>query len=65
MSDILKKHCKSPFPALHATRRDKTVPIDTLYADTLAINNGCKQETQIFVGTKSMFTDVYDMKTDS
>ena len=31
---------------------------------TPAIDNGCKV-AQFFVGTKSMFNDVYGMKTDS
>ena len=64
MSAILKKHYKSPFPALNVTRRDEPVATDIVYSNTPAIDNGCKQ-AQIFVGTKTMFTDVYGMKTDS
>ena len=64
MSAILKKYYKSPFPAVNVTRRDEPVATNTVYSDTPAIDNGCKQ-AQIFVGTKTMFTDVYGMKTDS
>ena len=44
--------------------RDEHVATDTVYSDTYAVDNGRKQ-LQIFVGTKTMFTDVYGMKTDS
>ena len=64
MSAILKKHYKSLFPAMNVTRRDEPVVTDTIYSDTPAIDNGCKQ-AQIFVGTKTMYTDKYDIKTDS
>ena len=64
MSAILNKHYKSPFPALNVTRRDEHVATDTIYSDTPAVDNRCKQ-AQIFVGTKTTFTDVYGMKTDS
>ena len=37
--------------------------MDTVYSDTPAIDNGCKV-AQIFVGTKSMVTDVFGMKTE-
>ena len=36
---------------------------NTIYVDTPAIDNGCKQ-AQFGVGTKTMFTDVYAMKTN-
>ena len=64
MSAILKKHYKSPFPALNSKRRNEPIAMDTVYSDTPAVDNGCKQ-AYIFVGTKIMFTCVYDMKTDS
>ena len=64
ISAILKKHYKSPFPALNVHRRDEPVATDTVYSDTPAIDNGSKI-AQFFVGTKSMFTSVYGMKTDS
>ena len=64
MSAILKKHYKSLFPAMNVTRRDEPVVTDTIYSDTPAIDNGCKQ-AHISVGTKTTYTDIYDMKTDS
>ena len=64
ISTILKKHYKSPFPALNVHRRDEPVATDTVYSDTPAIDNGAKC-AQFFVGTRSMYTDAYGMKTDS
>ena len=58
MSAILKKYYKSLFPAMNVTCRDEPVITDTIYSDTPAIDNGCKQ-AQIFVGTKSMYTYIY------
>ena len=40
MATMLKKHCKSPFPALNVSRRNEPVATDTVYSDTPAINNG-------------------------
>ncbi len=37
---ILKKHYKSPFPALNVQRRDGHVAMDTVYSDTPAIDGG-------------------------
>ena len=64
MSNILKKHYKSIFPALNAKHRDEPVATDTVYSDTPGIDNGYKQAHK-FVGTKTMFTDVYGTKTYS
>ena len=36
---------------------------DTVYSDTAAIDNGAIS-AQIFVGTESLVTDVYRMKSD-
>ena len=64
ISAIMKKHYKSPYPANNVHRRDEPVATDTVYSDTPAIDNGCKI-AQFFVGTRSMFTDVYGMKSDN
>ena len=64
ISTILKKHYKSPYPALNVHRRDEPVATDTVYSDTPAIDDGSKS-AQFFVGTSTMFNDVYGMKTDS
>ena len=42
ISDTLKKHYKLSFPALNIKRRDEYVAVDTVYSDTLAIDDGCK-----------------------
>jgi hypothetical protein len=57
---ILKKHYKSPFPALNVQHRDEPVATDTVYSDTPI--DGGETCAQIFVGTETMVTDVYGMK---
>ena len=59
----MKKHCRYPYPANNAHQRDKPIATNTVYSDTPAIDNGSKI-AQFFVGTRSMFTDVYGMKSD-
>ena len=54
----LKKTYRSHFPAFNAKRRSEPVATDTRsvnYGSTCAL---------IFVGTKTLVTDVYEMKTD-
>ena len=63
ISIILKKNYKYHFPALNVHHRSETVATDTVYYDTPTIDNG-STSAQIFVGTKSIVTDVYGMKTD-
>ena len=58
-----KKHFKSRFPAANVPRRHEPVASDTVYSDTPAIDDG-STSAQIFVGTESLLTDVYGMKTD-
>jgi len=59
MSTILKKHYKSPFPALNDVHhREEPVATDTVYLDMLAIDDG-STSAQIFVGTESLLTDCY------
>ena len=58
-----RKHFKSRFPALNVHRRSEAVATDTVYSDTPAVDNGATS-AQIFVGTKSLVTDVYGMKSD-
>ena len=62
-SNQLKKHFKSPYPACNVQRRQEPLATDTVYSDTPAIDNGCKV-AQIFVGTESLVTDVFGMKTE-
>jgi hypothetical protein len=60
---ILKKHYKSPFPALNVKRRDEPVATDIVFSDTPAIDGG-ETCAHIFVGTETLVTDVYGMKTE-
>ena len=61
-STNLKKHFRSPYPACNVHRRQEALATDTVYSDTPAIDDGSKV-AQIFVGTQSLVTDVYGMKT--
>ena len=63
ISTILKKHYKSPFPALNVSRRNEAVATDTVFSDTPAIDNGSTM-AQIFVGTTTFVTDAYGMKQE-
>ena len=58
-----QKHFKSLFPAFNIPRRREAVATDTVYSDTPAIDNG-SQIAQLFVGFRSLFSDVNGMKTD-
>ncbi len=59
----LKKRFKSPFPAANVRRRSEAVATDTVFSDTPAFATG-QTCAQIFVGTETLYTDVYGMKTD-
>ena len=63
MSTHLQKRFKSPYPACNVQWRQEPLATDTVYSDTPAIDDGCRV-AQIFVGTESMVTDVYGMKTE-
>jgi len=63
MTTLLKKQYKSPFPALNVHRRDELVAMDTIYSDAPDIDSGATI-AQVFVGTESLVTDVYAIKTD-
>ena len=60
---LLKKHYKSPNPALNVQRRNESVATDTVYSDTPAVDDG-STVAQIFVGTETLVTDIYGIKTD-
>ena len=64
VSTLMKKHFKSPFPALNVHRRNESVATDTVYSNTPAIDGGYKY-AQIFIGTTTLLSDVYPMKTDA
>jgi hypothetical protein len=62
LNTILRKHFKSPNPAVNVRRRDEPVATDTIQSDVPAIDGGEKY-AQIFVGMKSLITDVHGMKS--
>ena len=63
MSTVLKKHYKSPNPALNVHCCNEPIATDTVYSDTPAIDSG-STSAQIFIGTKTLLSDVYGMKSD-
>ena len=63
MSTVLKKHYKSPFPALNVHRRDEALATDTVYSDVPAIDSGVTI-AQLFVGLTSTVCDVYPLKSE-
>ena len=62
-SSELKKMHKSPYHACNVQRRQEPLATDTVCSDTPAIDNGSKV-AQTFVGTNSLVTDVFGMKTE-
>ena len=62
MSSVLQKRYKSPYPALNHHRRDEPDAMDTIFSDTPAIDGG-ETVAHFFVGTKTMLTDAYGMKS--
>ena len=63
MSTVLKKHYKSPFPALNVHRREEAIATDTVYSDVPAVDSGVTI-AQLFVGLTSTVCDVYPLKTE-
>jgi len=59
---VLRHHYKVPQPALNHFRREEPVATDTIVSDTPAIDGG-KTWAQLFVGTKSLLSGAYRMKT--
>jgi len=63
ISTIILKCYKIPFPALNVHRRKEAIATDTVYTNTLAVNNASTC-SEIFIGIKSLVADVFGMKTD-
>jgi hypothetical protein len=63
MSTHLRKHYKSPNPAMNVHRRDEDIATDTVFSDTPAIDDG-SMCAQIYIGMESQVCDVYEMKTE-
>ena len=59
----LRRHYKSRFPALRVRRLDEDVATDTFFSNTKALDGSTC--AQLFVGRKSMLTDIFGMKTES
>ena len=59
----LKRSFKSANPALNVHRRNESVACDIVYADESAVDDGATAAV-LFVGTDTMVTDVYGVKTD-
>jgi hypothetical protein len=62
LNTILRKHFKSPNPVVNVQQCDELIAMDTIQSDVPAIDGGEKY-AQIFVGTKSLITDVHGMKS--
>ena len=58
----MRKHFKSRFPAFNIPRRSEEVATDTIFSDTPAIDSGVTM-AQIFVGERTLVTDVYPLKS--
>ena len=58
-----EKTYRSLFPALNVNQINEPVAIDTYYCNSPAIDNGYKF-AQVFVGTKTLVSNVYIMKSD-
>jgi hypothetical protein len=52
ISDTLKQHCRSKFPACNVKRRNEPVATDMVFNDTPAVDSGVTA-AQIFVGQES------------
>jgi hypothetical protein len=63
MSTHLRKHYKSPNPAMNVHRRDEDIATDTVFSDEPAVDDGATC-AQFYVGMESQVCDVYGMKTD-
>jgi hypothetical protein len=59
----LCKHFKSRFPGANVGRRNEAVAMDTYFSDTPAIGTTVKM-AQIYVGRKTLVTDVYPMTSE-
>jgi hypothetical protein len=63
VSDTLRQHWKSRFPACNVRRCNEAVATDTIFSDTPAVDSGVKS-AQLFIGRSSLVADVYGVKSD-
>lgn len=59
----LKQFFKSSFPALNHPSRNEDVATDTIYYNTLAIDNGSTM-SQLYFGLDTHISDIYSIKTE-
>jgi hypothetical protein len=62
LNTILCKRFKSPNPVVNVQQCDEPIATDTIQSNVPAIDGGEKY-AQIFIGTKSLITDVHGMKS--
>lgn len=55
---------KSPYPVHNVWRRNEPVATDTIYAEVPAIDTNGQTQTEIFIGRKTLVSDMYGMGTD-
>ena len=60
----MRKHFKSRVSAFNIPRRSEEVATDTIFSDTPAIDSGVTM-AQIFVGKRTLVTDVYPLKSQN
>jgi hypothetical protein len=63
VSDTIRHHWKSRFPACNLRRRNEAVATDTVFSYTPAIDSGVKA-AQLFVGCSSLVADFNPVKTE-
>jgi hypothetical protein len=63
VSDTINQHWRSRLPACNVSRRNAPVATDTVFSDTMQVDNGgtC---SQLFAGRESLVADVYGLNTD-
>ena len=63
-SEILKKHYRSPNPAVNVHRRNEDLATDTVFSDTPAVDGG-HTAAQFYVGLSTHVVDIYPLKSES
>jgi hypothetical protein len=63
VSDTLKQHWRSRFPACNVKRCNEPVATDIVFSDTPAVDCGVTA-APLFIGLESLVATVYGLKTD-
>ena len=64
MNDIIKNNYKITYRDINVKGRNDPAVTYTVYSDTTDIDTESKL-TQLFVGIRSLFSDIYGMKADN